>query len=184
MASDSELFRFLRHVMAQKTAYEKREQSQAEINYGKVMQKSASALKDFLKIATFDQLLLVESAFQENDLATYAKVPATLKAVAEGISDFKDGQVVYKQLLNDPEAYRGHRYREKERASPDYRIPLDAMRRALRGQAARVENYRKNVMGNPNEHAFLSARVGMIRHAEKLYDGIQRDLLLTPGESR
>lgn len=180
MASDRELAEFLGHLVKQKIAFEKREQSHAEINYGKVMSKSARALIDFTKIATFDQLLLVESAFQENDITTYAKVPATLKAVNDGINDFKDGEVVYKQLLNNPDAYKEHRYREKERASPDKIIPLDAMRRALRGQAARIENYSKNVMGNPREYDFMTARISMIRRAEKLYDAIQRKRLLPP----
>ena len=94
------------------------------------------------------------------------------------MSDLQDGEEVYAQLLNNPDAYKAHKYREKERASPDKIVPLDAMRRALRGQASRVENYRKNVMGNPKEHDFLYARVAMIRHAEKLYDDIQRHTLL------
>lgn len=177
MANQDELFEFMRHVIAQKIAFEEREQSRAEINYGKVMDKSANALREFANVATFDQLLLVESAFQKNDLTTYAKVPATLKAVNEGIDDFKEGEAVYKQLLNNTEAYKEHRYREKERAPPDKTVPLDAMRKALRGQAARVENYRKNVMGNPHEYAFVSARVAAIRRAEKLYDAIQREYL-------
>lgn len=180
MASDSDLAKFLQRVYEQKMAFEKRERSREEIDYGKSMKKSANALKEFTRNATFDQLLIVETIFQENDLTAYAKVPATLKAVNEGMNDFKNGKAVYKQLLNNPEAYREHKYREKERAPPDRVVPLDAMRKALRGQAARVENYRKNVMGNPNEYAFMSARIAMIRHAEKLYDAIQRERLLPP----
>lgn len=182
MASDQEVAEFHRFILAQKIAYEKREQSRAEINYGKVMGKSAKALIEFTKIATFDQLLRAEASFQENDLTTYAKMPATLQSVNEGIHDFKDGEVVYRQLLNHPDAYKEHRYREKERVPPDKIIPLDAMRRALRGQAARIGNYRKNVMGNPREQEFMSARAAMIRHAEKLYDAIQRTKLLPPDQ--
>ncbi len=93
------------------------------------------------------------------------------------MSDFSAGEAVYRQLLNDTPAYQAHKYRENEKAAPDKLVPLDAMRRALRGQVKRVENYRKNVMGNPHEYDYLSARVAMIRRAEELYDLMQRDRL-------
>jgi hypothetical protein len=169
-------------MAAQARAFEKREQSRSEIQYGNVMEKSAAVLRELSRTATFDQLLSIEKDLQSNDLQIYAKVPSTLKAVREGISEIKSGENVYRQLLTNTKAYLEHDYRDKEKAAPDRLVPLDAMRRALRGQASRVENYRKNVMGNPKEHVFMSARVAMIRRAEKLYDAIQRDQLLPPPE--
>lgn len=165
-------------VATQVDIFEKREQSRVEKRYGAVMEHSAAMLAEFTLTATFEQLIGIEKLLQRNDLSVYARVPSTLKSVQEGMSDLQDGEEVYAQLLTNPEAYKAHKYREKERAVPDKIIPLDAMRRALRGQASRVENYRKNVMGNPKEHDFLSARIGLIRRAEKLYDAIQRDRLL------
>jgi hypothetical protein len=35
-------------------------------------------------------------------------------------------------------------------------------------------------MGNLQEQEFMSARIAMLRRAEKLYDGIQREHLLPP----
>lgn len=178
MRNRQRLHKLLRSVATQAKAFERREQSPAEIAYGIVMGKAARELAEFSRTASFDEILTAEKAMQANDLDIYARAPATLKAVHEGIADFKDGEVVYKQLQTNPEAYKEHRYREKERAAPDRVVPLDAMRKALRGQAARVENYKKNVMGNLQEQSFLTTRVAMLRRAEKLYDGIQRDLLL------
>lgn len=156
-------------------AYWNREKSPAEIRYGDVMRDSAIILADLTRTASFDQLIAAEKVLQKNDLVVYAKVPSTTKSVQQGIDDLQNGEEVYKQLLQNPKAYFEHKYRDNERASPDRLVPLDAMRRALRGQIKRVENYRKNVMGNPNEREFLSARIAMIHHAESLYDAIQRE---------
>ncbi len=171
-------------VAAQADAFEKREQSLTEKRYGAIMERSAVVLAEFTQIATFDQLLTIEKLLQQNDLNVYARVPSTLESVQEGIIDLREGEEVYAQLLHDSDAYKAHKYREKERASPDKLVPLDAMRRALRGQASRVENYRKNVMNNPKEHSFLSARISLIRRAEKLYDAIQRDLFTATEQPR
>ncbi len=97
-----------------------------------------------------------------------------MNAVREGIDDLKAGMAAYRLLIDDADAYKAHPYRQKERIPPERIIPLDAMRRALRGQMKRVENYRSNVMGNIQEQEFLSARIAMLRRAEKLYDGMQR----------
>ncbi len=178
MASDEEFKRLLLAVSAQVNAFEKRENSRVEKQYGNVMQRSAVALAQFARTASFDQLILAEKTFQENDLVVYAKRPATLKSVQEGIEDLQQGEASYRQLLDNTEAYKAHGYRKKERLSPEKIIPLDAMRRALRGQVKRVENYRSNVMGNSQEQDFLSARIALLRRAEKLYDEIQRQHLL------
>lgn len=180
MASKDELAELMRAVAAQVDAYEKRKRSRAEIYYGDVMRESATTLAKISRTASFDQLIMIEKVFQQNDLAVYANVPSTLKTVQQGIDDLLDGEAVYRQLIESPQAYKAHKYRESERASPDKLVPLDAMRRALRGQAKRVENYRKNVMGNPHEYAFFSARITLLHRAEKLYDGIQSDRLLSP----
>lgn len=175
MANEEEFADLLVWAAAQVDAYEKREKSRAERHYGDVMQGSATALVRFIRNASFDQLIKAEKHFQENDLVVYAKLSATVKAVQEGIDDLAEGEVTYKQLIENTEAYKTHGYRKKERVPPERVIPLDAMRRALRGQVKRVENYRKNVMGNPHEVEFMSARIAMLRRAEKLYDAIQRE---------
>ncbi len=177
MAYEEESAALFFWTTAQVDAFEKRAKSWAETMYGETMQKSAAAVVNYTRIASFDQLLAAEKAFQKNDLTVYAQSPATLKSVQQGISDFSAGEAVYQQLLNDTPAYQAHKYRENEKAAPDKLVPLDAMRRALRGQVKRLENYRKNVMGNPHEHDFMSARVAMIRRAEELYDLMQRDRL-------
>lgn len=177
MADEKKFTRLLVWTAAQVNAYEKRERSRVEKQYGAVMQRAAAALADFTRTASFDQLILAEKTFQDNDLSVYAKLPATMKTVQQGIADLADGEEVYQQLLEEPRAYKAHKYRENERAAPDRLVPLDAMRRALRGQVKRVENYRRNVMGNPQEHEFMSARIAMLRRAEKLYDAIQRQHL-------
>lgn len=181
MTNDKEeagIVKVLRIAAAQAKAFNKRERSRAAIDYGVVMERSAASLRDFTKTAPFDQLLMAEKIFQQNDQNTYAKVPSTLQAVKKGMRDFMAGDDVYQQLLNHPAAYKAHSYREDDRAPPDKLVPLDAMRKALRGQISRVGNYRKTVLGSSQEYEFMTARISMIRRAEKLYDGIQRDRLL------
>jgi hypothetical protein len=179
MTDDGEFDSILQWLFAQVRAYEKREQSRAEKFYGSVMLQSAAALASFTRTASFDNLIRVEKAFQQNDLVVYAKRLGTMKSVQEGIDDFEAGEEVYRQLLEDTRAYKAHRYRRKN--STDNAIPLDTMRQALRGQVRRVENYRSNVMGNSAEQEFLSERIAMLRQAEKLYDAIQRERLSLPG---
>lgn len=171
--------RVLRIAAAQANAFNKRERSRAAIDYGIVMERSTAGIREFTKNATFDQLLLAERVLQQNDQDAYTKVPSILQAVQKGMRDFEAGCEVYRQLLNQPEAYKAHRYREDDCASPDRVVPLDAMRKALRGQISRVGNYRKTVLGSPQEYAFMTARISMIRRAEKLYDAIQRECLLS-----
>ncbi|MDR2391009.1 MAG: hypothetical protein LBE84_04945 [Planctomycetota bacterium] len=178
MINEEKLADLLTWTAAQATAYEKRARSRVEKQYGDTMKRSAATLTDFVCTASFGDLLIAEKAFQRNDLIVYAQLPSTLKSVEQGIADFNAGEKVYRQLLETPEAYKEHAYRDSEKAAPDKLVPLDAMRRALRGQAKRVENYRKNVMGNPQEHEFLSERVAMLRRGEKLYDAIQRERFL------
>lgn len=172
------LDKLLKRASAQAKAFEKRERSRAGQIYNLVMDKSTAILKEYSRSGSFDQLLRAEKIFQDYDLKAYAKVVSTIQAVQKGMRDFDAGEEVYRQLLNDPEAYKAHRYREDDHAAPDKVVPLDAMRKALRGQVSRVGNYRKNVMSNSQEYDFLTARIAMIRRAEKLYDGIQRDRLL------
>ena len=119
-----------------------------------------------------------ETPYQENVIVVYAKRSADERAVKEGVEDNEAGKAAYKQLVEDAKSYKARGYRKKERLSPEKIIPLDAMRRALRGQVKRVENYRSNVMGNSQEQDFMSARIAMLRRAEKLYDAIQRERLL------
>lgn len=178
MASNDEFTILLHAIATQVDAFEKRERSPAERRYGNAMRELALSLTEILRTASFDELIHIEKIFQRNDLVAFAKVPATKKSVQQGIDDLDNGEEVYKQLLENTQGYQAHKYRENERAAPDKLVPLDAMRRALRGQAKRVENYRKNVMGNSSEQEFLSARIAMIRQAEKLYDTLQRKLLL------
>ena len=180
MVHEDELDSLLSWVAAQASVFEKRGQSRMEKLYGDVMSRSAAALARFTRVASFDSLIRAEKAFQRNDLAVYAKRPATLKSVQEGIDDLEAGEEVCRQLLEDTVAYRAHRYRKKNSVSPEGVIPLDAMRQALRGQRRRLENYRANVMGNPEEQEFMAARIAMLRRAEKLYDAMQRERLSPP----
>lgn len=177
MPENSNLANLLFLIAGQVSVYDKRAQSRIEKQYGESMQRTAGAIRKILPDATFEQLLLVERMFQRNDLTVYAQAPSTVKSVEQGIRDFADGEAVCRQLRENPQAYLAHKYRESERAAPDKLLPLDAMRRALRGQANRVENYRRNVMGNPNEQEFLSARIALLQRAEELYDGMQRAIL-------
>ena len=164
----------------QVNAFNKRERSRAAIDYAAAMEKSAASLEKFTKTASFDQLLKAERIFQQNDQDIYAQVPSTLESVQKGMRDFDAGGEVHRQLLDNPEAYKAHRYREDDRAPPDRLVPLDAMRKALRGQMARIGNYRKTVLGSSQEYDFLSARIALLRRAEQLYDTLQREQLLPP----
>ncbi len=177
MDNEKQFARLFAWAATQVNMYEKRSQSRIEQQYGATMQKSAAALVEFIPNAAFEQLIALERTFQKNDLTVYAQLPATVKSVEQGIRDFDDGEAVHRQLLDNPQAYRAHKYRESERAAPDKLVPLDAMRRALRGQANRVENYRRNVMGNPQEQVFLAARIELLHRAEELYDCMQRECL-------
>ena len=180
MKSRGGLHKLLEIVSAQGDAYERRAKSRAEKQYGDVMRIAADILMEFTHAASFEELVQAEKAFQENDLVIYAQRSATAKAVQEGIDDLEDGEAAYRQLIESTDAYKGHRYRKKERIPPEKIIPLDAMRRALRGQVKRVANYRANVMGNVQEQAFMSARIAMLRRAERLYDAMQRERLSPP----
>lgn len=181
MANDGnlDLAKILLIAATQVNAFNKRERSRAAMDYATAMKKSAAILDAFTEIASFEQLLKAERIFQQNDQNIYAQVPSTLEAVQKGMRDFDAGEGVYRQLLASPEAYRAHRYREDDHALPDKLVPLDAMRKALRGQMARIGNYRKTVLGSSQEYDFMSARIGMLRRAEKLYDGIQRERFLS-----
>lgn len=177
MTHDEKVANLVLLTAVQVDIFDKRAKSRIEKQYSESMQRTAAALRDFIPVATFDQLLSFERTFQRNDLTVYAQAPSTVKSVEQGIRDFADGEAVCRQLRENPQAYLAHKYRESERAAPDKLLPLDAMRRALRGQANRVENYRRNVMGNPNEQEFLSARIALLQRAEELYDGMQRAIL-------
>lgn len=177
MGSSGNLQKLFAAAAAQVAIYERRAKSRVEKQYGDIMRRSAAVLSEFARTASFDKLIIAERMFQKNDLVVYAQLPSTMKTVRQGIDDLKAGEEVYKQLTEDPQAYKGHKYRDSEKAPPDKAVPLDAMRRALRGQVKRVENYRKNVMGNPQEYEFMSARIAMLKRAEKLYDAIQRKYL-------
>jgi hypothetical protein len=179
-----ELSKLLVASIAQKVAFERRARSIVEKQYSGAMQRAADTLMKLLLVATFDELLQAEKAFQENDLAVYAQRPGTLESVRESIDDFEAGEKTYRQLVDDTAAYRGHGYRKKEKVPPDYVLPLDAMRRALRGQVKRVENFRANVMGNLQEQAFLSARIALLGRAEELYDAMQRERLSPADQER
>ncbi len=171
----------LQIAASQANAFGKRERSRASRDYAAAMEKAAVVLRAFTRAASFDQLLEAEQVFQRNDRNVYARAPSTLEAVQKGMRDFDAGKSVYKQILENPEAYRAHRYREDDHAFPDRVVPLDAMRKALRGQISRVGNYRKTVLGNSQEYDFMTARIAMLRRAEKLYDAIQRERLSIPG---
>lgn len=170
----------MRFASAQGKAFEQRARSRVEIQYGDSMQAAAEATVKFTATASLDELLQAEKTFQTNDLLIYAQRPATVKSVQEGMQDLEDGEAVYRQLLEKTDAYKEHVYRRKERIPPEHIIPLDAMRRAIRGQVKRVANYRANVMGNIREQDFLSARIEMLHRAEQLYDAMQRERLLPP----
>lgn len=158
-------------------AFEKRESSSVEKAYGTAMQRAAAVLLEYAKDASLEELLDAEQTLQKNDLAVYAQRPGTMASVQEGINDLEAGMAAHALLLENTDAYRSHPYRQKERLPPERVIPLDAMRRALRGQIKRVENYRSNVMGNIREQEFLSARMELLHRAEKLYDALQRERL-------
>jgi hypothetical protein len=177
MSNEDETTPIVGWAVVQVNAYEQREKSRAEKRYGDVMEKSAAAIAKFTRTASFEALMQAEKIFQQNDLLVYAKRPALVKSVQEGIDDFTDGEAVYRQLLENTAAYKAHKYRKKDRLSPDSGIPLDTMRKALRGQGKRLENYRANVMGNIHEQDFYSARIAMLRRAEELYDAFQRERL-------
>lgn len=167
-------------------AFEKRANSLIEKEYGRAMQRAANALAQITQSESFEALIRAEQTLQKNDLTVYAHRPALVASVQDGIDDINDGLAVYTQLVTDAPAYAAHRYRKKERLPPEYTIPLDAMRRAIRGQIKRVENYRANVMGNTSEQAFLSARIELLHQAEAQYDSLQRKRLLkqqTPGSA-
>jgi hypothetical protein len=180
MKSKIGLGSLLKTVTAQGRAFERRAQSVEEKRYSDAMLKAAAALTQFTRTATFDELIGAEQAFQENDLTIYAQRPGTVKSVREGMDDLEAGMMSYRQLMTDTEAYKKHGYRKKEMVDPKNGIPLDAMRRALRGQVRRVENYRANVMGNSNEQTFMTARIEMLHRAEELYDAMQRERLSPP----
>ncbi len=171
---------FLDAITVQVSAFQQRERSRIEQNYSRAMEASAAAVVEFARNASFEELLEAERTFQKNDLAVYAKRPSTVKGVQEGIDDLEAGMGVYRQLVGDTAAYKAHTYRKKEMLPPENAIPLDAMRRALRGQMKRVENYRANVMGNAHEQEFLSARIALLRRAETLYDEMQKERLTPP----
>ncbi len=170
---------FLLATAVQAEAFEKRENSRIEKEYGTAMQDAAASLAELIRDASFEILIQAEQTLQENDILVYAHRPETLASVQEGIDDINAGMAAYRLLTNNTDAYRAHPYRKKERLLPECILPLDAMRRALRGQIKRVENYRSNVMGNIREQEFLSARIALLNRAEKLYDSLQRELLLT-----
>jgi hypothetical protein len=180
---DEERFaRFMEKAAVQVSAFEQRENSRVEKRYGIAMQDSAVILAELTQDASFEELIEAEQTLQKNDLTVYAQRSETLESVREGISDINAGLAAYRLLVRNTAEYKAHPYRKKERLPPEHILPLDAMRRALRGQIKRVENYRSNVMGNIKEQEFLSARIAILHRAEALYDAMQRERLLPDTE--
>lgn len=178
MAYNSFITKVLGATAAQAKAFQRMKRSPAVVDYGSVMERAARSVEKFCKTASFDQLLAAEKIFQKNDLTIFSTSPSTRESVLEGIDNFRAGEKVYRQLMRSPMAYKEHEYLKSKMVGPDRLVPKDTMRQAIRSQISRVENYRKNVMGNEQEVAFTTARIAMLRRAEKLYDKIQRERLL------
>ncbi len=154
-----------------------RQNSKVEKQYGKAMLASAAVLKNLAESGDFNAILKVEKDLQQQDLEKYSTNETVRMNVLDGIEDLEKGIADYNTLMKSPEAYKVKAYVRRDMTGRDRAVPLDAMRKALRSQASRVRNYARNPMANDAERAFHTARMKMIRQAEQLYDGIQREQL-------
>ena len=172
------LFERTMHQMSSHVqAHIARQKSQVEREYSKAMQNSANALKELAEHGDFDTILKVERALEQQDLEKYSQNETVRKNVLDGIDDLEKGAADYATLMQSPETYRIKAYVKRDMTGPGKTIPLDAMRKALRSQTSRVRNYARNPMANDAERAFHTARMLLIRRAEKLYAGIQKEQL-------
>ena len=167
------LFESSLHLMSSHVqAHAKRQKSKVEQEYSKAMLNSTAALKTLAAEGDFDTILQIELTLQQQDLEKYSKSETVRQNVLDGIEDIEKGLADHKTLMESPETYRIKAYVKRDMAGPGKTIPLDAMRKALRSQTVRVRNYARNPMANDAERAFHTARMTLIRRAEKLYEGI------------
>ncbi len=172
------LFERTMHQMSSHVqAHVKRQNSKVEQLYTKTIQKSAAMLKKLTEEGDFDTILKIERALEQQDLEKYSQNETVRKNVLDGIDDLEKGVADYATLMQSPETYRIKAYVKRDMTGPGKTIPLDAMRKALRSQTSRVRNYARNPMANDAERAFHTARMLLIRRAEKLYAGIQKEQL-------
>lgn len=173
MADDQSAFidmvtvQFDAHVFA----YQEKQKSRIEKKYSLTMQKSAQALRTAVKTLDFDGLLRLENTLAQIDFDRYSDNEAVRRNVLTGIRDLEAGESNYQVLRSDPETYFKWKYVKREMAGL---VPIDSMRKALRGQVNRVNAYATSPMINEAEREFQKARIAMLHRAEELYDSIQR----------
>lgn len=158
-------------------AHIERQNSAVEHDYSKAIDRSAAVLRKLTAEGDFDTLLKVERALQQQDLEKYSKNEEVRRSVLDGIEDLEKGIIDYKTLMESPEKYLIKAYVKRDMTGKNKTIPLDAMRKALRSQASRIRNYARNPMANDAERAFHTARMSLVRRAEKLYEKIQKECL-------
>ena len=97
-----DLAKVLRIAASQAKAFNKRERSRAAIDYGTVMSRSAAILREYTETSSFEELLMAEKVFQQNDQNIYAKVPSTLQAVQKGAHPVSSGMCTSRSLSVRP----------------------------------------------------------------------------------
>lgn len=140
-------------------------------------QEMIRILESAISVGSFETIIQIEEAIQRAEYDKYSRNDKMRESIQQTQRDLADGFMDYKQLIENPKAYFSRGYRDRDRLGPNRTIPLDTMRKALRSQATRVGNFAKNPMLGREEQEFHRARVLMLRHAENLYESIQKNVL-------
>lgn len=148
-------------------------ESPAVRRHALAIRKAIKAVREALANGNFETLLNLEIEMQQLEMTMYARDPGMIASIERTRDDLEAGMLDYRQLIDNPKAYRERGYRKSDRTGTNRRFPFDTMRKALRGQAARVGNFAKNPMLSPEEKEFHRLRVAILKRAEMLYEELQ-----------
>lgn len=152
-------------------------QSAAMSEYVTTIEANSETLRNAIANGDFDELMTVEMTIQQIELERFAHDADMMKSIQKTQRDLAEGMKDYKQLRENPAAYRARGYREQDLAGSNKKYPVDTMRKALRGQAARIGNFARNPMLFPVEKEFHQLRVTLLRRAEQLYEDMQKEAM-------
>ena len=169
-------------LSVQAVLHEKMAQSQVMRRYVAAIEKNMSLMREAISVGDFETLVDVETAIQIVELEKYSHDAGMMASIQKTQKDLAEGMKDYRQLIEMPEAYCARGYRERDCVGANKEFPLDTMRKALRSQAVRVDNFAKNSMLFPVEKEFHLLRVSLLKRAEKLYEGLQAQAIAANGK--
>lgn len=158
-------------------AFEKRKRSRAQQTVNAACSAEAEVIFAIIRNGTLDEKIALECKLQQRDLEKYAKSPAELKGVEQGIRDMMAGLAAYVILTEAPEEYKKYAATYTDRNRDAKRgIPKDGMRYALASQITRLQN-RQSLQLSEEEKILLTARRALLDAVQNEYSDIQENVI-------